>query len=127
MQSMLRKLVMAPAVLVVAGLLTSSAMAATTIKVPFSFKVGEKWFPAGYYVVDRDDSGSFVSLTGKNTPQSATWVLAPGSPAPTETKIALRFSQFGDTHVLQSVQYGALITSRLDKNTERNNQMSEGR
>ena len=102
-------------------------MAATTIKVPFSFNVGDKVFPAGYYVVDRDDTGSFVSITSKDTPQSATWVLAPGSPAPTESKIALKFDTVGHTHVLQSVQYGALITSKLDKNLERNNQMSEGR
>ena len=127
MQSILRKLVLAPVVLAAAALVTSSAMAETTIKVPFSFTVGGKVFPAGRYIVQRDDAGSFVSLTSTDRPQSASWVLAPGEPAPTENKIALKFDQVGNTHVLQSIQYGALITSKLDKNVERNNQLSEGR
>jgi hypothetical protein len=128
MQSILRKLALAPAVLAAAALMTPSAMAETTIKVPFSFTVGGTVFPAGRYVVERDDSGSFVSLINRDVPKVASWVLTPGSPDPTENKIALRFDQVGHTHVLQSIQYGSLITSKLDKNIERqSNQLSEGR
>jgi hypothetical protein len=128
MKSILRKLTLAPALMVAAAFVTSSAMAETTIKVPFSFTVNGKVFPAGHYVVQRDDSGDFVSITGKETPVSASWVLAPGEPAPSETKIALKFDAVGHTHVLQSIQYGSLITSKLDKNLEhQSSQMAEGR
>ena len=128
MQSILRKLALAPAVLAAAALVSTSAMAETTIKVPFSFTVGGKVFPAGRYVIQRDDLGSFVSLTSKDAPLSASWVLTPGTPAPTENKIALKFDQVGQTHVLQSVQYGSMITSKLDKNVEhQSNQTAEGR
>lgn len=128
MQSILRKLALAPAVLAAAALLTTSAMAESAIKVPFNFTVGGKVFPAGRYVVERDDSGGFVSLINRDVPIVASWVLTPGSPNPTENKIALKFDQVGNTHVLQSIQYGALITSKLDKNVEReSSQLSEGR
>jgi hypothetical protein len=90
--------------------------------------VGGKVFPAGRYVVERDNSGSFVSLINRDVPKVASWVLTPGTPGPTESKIALKFDKVGNTHVLQSIQYGALITSKLDKNMEReSSQLSEGR
>jgi hypothetical protein len=128
MKSILRNLALAPALMAAAALMTTSAMAETAIKVPFNFTVGGKVFPAGHYVVERDDSGSFVSLINRDVPVVASWVLTPGSPAPNENKIALKFDQVGNTHVLQSIQYGAMITSKLDKNLEReSNQPSEGR
>jgi hypothetical protein len=128
MQSILRKLALAPAVLAAAAFMTTSAMAETTIKVPFNFTVGGKVFPAGRYVVERDDAGSFVSLINRDVPKVASWVLAPGSPAPNESKIALKFDMVGNTHVLQSIQYGSLITSKLDKNLEHeSNLLAEGR
>lgn len=126
MKSILRKLALVPAVMAAAALLTTSAMAETTIKVPFNFTVGGKVFPAGRYVVERDDSGGFVSLINRDVPKAASWVLTPGEPGPAENKIALKFDMVGNTHVLQSIQYGALITSKLDKSMERN-QLSEGR
>jgi hypothetical protein len=128
MKSILRNLALAPALMAAAALMTTSAMAETAIKVPFNFTVGGKVFPAGRYVVERDDSGSFVSLINRDVPVVASWVLTPGSPAPTETKIALKFDEVGHTHVLQSIQYGGLITSKLDKNLEHQaNQTAEGR
>src|SRR6516225_3662897 len=126
MKSILRKLALVPAVLAAAALMTTSAMAETTIEVPFNFTVGGKVFPAGRYVVERDDAGGFVSLINRDVPKVASWVLTPGEPGPTENKIALKIDMVGNTHVLQSIQYGALITSKLDKNVERN-QLSEGR
>jgi hypothetical protein len=69
-----------------------------------------------------------VSLINRDVPKVASWVLAPGSPAPNESKIALKFDMVGNTHVLQSIQYGSLITSKLDKNLEHeSNLLAEGR
>jgi hypothetical protein len=130
MQSILRKLVLAPAVLAAAALAISSATAETTIKVPFAFTVAGQNFPAGRYLVQRDDSGSFVTLASKDSTRSTTWVLGPGAPGPTENKVALKFDDTGRTHALQSIQYGSMITSRLDKKTaesERSDRLSGGR
>jgi hypothetical protein len=125
MQSMLRNLVLAPAVMAAAALVTSPAMAETTIKVPFTFTVAGKIFPAGRYLVIRADSGSFVTLANRESSQSATWVLGPGTPDPTENRIALKFDEVGRTHVLQSIQYGSMITSKLDKKSTASERDSE--
>jgi hypothetical protein len=127
MQSILRKLVLAPAVLAAAALAITSATAETTIKVPFAFTVAGQAFPAGRYLVQRDDTGSFVTLASKDSARSTSWVLGPGAPGPTENKVALKFN---DTHALQTIQYGSMITSRLDKKTaesERSDRLSGGR
>ncbi len=116
MRSILRVLILAPAVIAAAALATNPAMAeTTTIKVPFNFKVAGKDCPAGSYSVKHDDTGNFVTLVSQSSSQSFTWVLGPGSPGPSEKKIALKFDELGPNHVLQSVQLGTQITSRLDK------------
>ena len=129
MQSILRKLVLAPAVMASAALATGSAMAETPINVPFSFSVAGKTFPAGRYIVERDSHRAAVTLVTPDRSESVSWLIGPGSPAPTETKVALKFAEVGPTHVLESIQYGAQITNRLDKNiVERGSgQLAEGR
>ena len=114
MGSTLRNFVLAPAVIAAAALATNTAMA-ETVKVPFKFTVAGKDFPAGYYSVKREFSLGMVTLRSNATSQSFIWILAPGDPAPTDTAVVLRFDQLGQDHVLQSVQFGPLITSRLDK------------
>jgi hypothetical protein len=116
MGSTLRNFVLAPVVLAAAALATSTAMA-ETVKVPFNFTFDGKDFPAGYYSVKREMSQNMVTLRSNATSQSFTWIIAPGDPAPTDTAVTLRFDKLGQDHVLQSVQFGPLITSRLDKKT----------
>jgi hypothetical protein len=125
MQSILRKLVLAPAVLAAAALTTGSAMAETPVNVPFSFTVAGESFPAGRYLVERDSHGSFVTLAARDWSQTASWRLGPGSPGPNESKVALKFAKIGDTRVLQSIQYGPLITSQLDKRIDEKHRGSE--
>jgi hypothetical protein len=122
MGSTLRNFVLAPAVLAAAALATNTAMAAT-VKVPFNFTVAGKNLPAGYYSVWREVSQNMVTLRSYETPQSFTWVLAPGDPAPTDSAVVLRFSVLGEAHALRSVQYGPLITFRLDKKAKQTGQM----
>jgi hypothetical protein len=117
MRSILHRSVLAPAVIVAAALTTTSLMAETTIvKVPFSFTVQGKAFPAGVYAIRHDDRANFVTLAAKGSEQSFSAILLPGEPSPTETKISLKFDTVGETHLLQSIQCGPMITSRLDKN-----------
>lgn len=125
MRFILHNLILAPAIVAAAALVTNSAMAETTLKVPFSFTVEGKYCPAGLYSVVQDNTGSFVTLLSKNSPQSFTWVIGPGSPNPNDQKIAMRFDHSGQTHALQSIQVGSMITSRLDKKTRENKQMSD--
>jgi hypothetical protein len=115
MASIVRNFVLAPAVMAAAALATNTAMAETMLKVPFSFTVAGKTCPAGIYEVEREVSSNLVILTSKDASRSFSWVVSPGAPSPTDSAVILRFDNFGQTHVLQSVQYGPLITSRLDK------------
>jgi hypothetical protein len=115
MKTILRTFVLAPAVLAAAALTATSAMAASTIKVPFSFTVNGQDCPAGYYTLDRDSNGHIVTLRSNKTAQTFSWVLGPGDPAPTDTKISLEFDQAGSAHALKAVQFGPEVTSNLDK------------
>lgn len=118
MHSLLRRIVLTPVVIVAVALSTNLAKAEATIKVPFSFIVAGKTFPAGLYAISRDDRGhGFVTLFAKGSRESFTGILVPGEPGPTEQKVALNFDLIGQTHVLQSIQYGPMITARLDKKT----------
>ena len=115
MRSIFSRFVLAPAALAAVALVTGSAMAETTVKVPFSFTADGKVCPAGYYTVIHDDTSSFVTLAHKGYPEIHTYVVGPGAPNPADRKVSLKFDQVGDGHVLQSIQYGSVVTSRLDK------------
>ena len=131
MKSILTKFVLAPVVLAAAAVITTSAMAETTVKVPFKFTAAGQVCPAGYYTLKHDDGRNFVTLTNKDSAKSFTYVLGPGAADPADNRIALKFDDLGGTHVLQSIQYGPLVTSRLDKKTlrdmERESQLTGGR
>lgn len=123
MQS-IRHRIAVPAVIMAAALATSQAVAeTTTIKVPFSFKVAGETFPAGDYRI-RHDNGNFVTLAAKDSSQSFTSVIGPGAPSPWEYKIALNFDLVGNAHLLQSIQYGTMITRKLDKNAVESERVS---
>ena len=132
MRFLLHRFVLAPAVMVAAALATNVAKAETTIKVPFSFIVAGKTFPAGLYVISRDEKDhGYVTLLAKGSGQSYSCLLEPGAPDPTDRKVALNFDLVGQTHLLQSIQYGPMITAKLDKkslaNERQNLQNSGGR
>jgi hypothetical protein len=114
----LRNFVLAPAVMAAAALATNTAMAETTLKVPFNFTVDGKNCPAGLYTVQRESTHNSVTLTSKATQRSFTWIIAPGDPAPTASAVTLTFDELGQTHTLRSVQYGPMVTSRLDQKTK---------
>ena len=116
MQSILHRIILASAAIIIAASLTTAAVAeTTTVNVPFSFKVAGATYPAGNYSISHDDFANFVTLAPKGSSQSFSTVVGPGSPNPTDRKIALNFDAVGQTHLLQSIQYGTMITRKLDK------------
>jgi hypothetical protein len=115
MRSLVHKFILAPAVMAAAALATTTAKAETTLKVPFSFTVQGKTWPAGLYAVKKDGNPNRVMLYSKDGPKEFAWVICPGQADPTDTRIVLKFDASGDTHALQSIQYGPMITPRLDR------------
>jgi hypothetical protein len=115
MQSIFKKVLLASAIAATAALATNSAMASTTVNVPFSFKVAGKILPAGNYRVEHDSTGSFVTLASLKSSQSFTWILSPGHAEPAGHKVALKFEDRDRTHVLESIQFGSMVTPNLDK------------
>jgi hypothetical protein len=114
-------LVLASAALSAVALATIPAVAATstTLTVPFSFTVNGQSLPAGTYSVERDILSNFLRFRDKDGSKSFVWVALPG--ATPGDRVILRFEGQGQTHVLQSVQYGPMVTVRLNKkkrNTE---------
>jgi hypothetical protein len=123
----LGKLILAPAVLAAVALACNTA-SASTINVPFSFAAAGHVWPAGAYDVQKDLTGSIVTVKSMSTGLSFSSLLGPGEPALTDTKLALRFDTIGNTHALRTIQYGGLITSQLDKKLERSERlMASGR
>ena len=115
MKSIFSKFVLAPAALAAVALVASSAMAETTLKVPFNFTANGKVLPAGYYTVTHDDTGSFVTLARKGSSDTLTYIVGPGATDPNDRKVSLTFDKVGEAKILQSIQYGTVATSRLDK------------
>ena len=121
MQSKFSTFVLASTALA-AALATLPAVAATstTLNVPFSFTVGGKILPAGEYSVERDLN--FVRLKGKDGSQRFTWIAVPA--AAEENKVVLKFDPQGQTHALQSIQYGPLVTSTVDRKSKKAEEVS---
>jgi hypothetical protein len=117
MKNTLRSLVLASAVLATAAFTVPTAMAATTLNVPFAFTVGNQTCPAGHYLVERDMNLASVRLIGAD--QSFTWGIHPGDGAPTNTRVVLKFDEIGSSHALSTIEYGPLTTSRIDKKSLR--------
>ena len=113
MRSILSKVILAPALLAAAALAPIAAHAEKSVKVPFSFTLnGESW-PAGMYQISQDSSRTCLTLS--NAEKSVTFVLHSGEPSPGEKHVVLKFDQMGAWHTLRSIQYGSLITPRLDE------------
>ena len=115
MQSIRHRLALAPAVIIAAAFASHAVAETTTIPVPFTFNVAGETFPAGDYTIHHDDGDNFVTLAPKGSSQSFSSIVGPGAPSPWANKITLKFDLVGQTHLLQSIQYGTMITGQLDK------------
>ena len=83
---------------------TTNALAETQVNVPFSFTVNGKVCPAGLYTLDRNLASNVVTLRNDDWKSSFTWIAGAGDPAPTDSRVILRFDEDGLNHTLQSVQ-----------------------
>jgi hypothetical protein len=116
MKTNFRTFVLASAVVAVAAMATIPAVAETsaTLKVPFSFTVYGRTFPAGEYAVVRSTNLAFLRLQSQNSFEGCSWIASPS-----ETKrdrVVLLFN--GENHALRSVQFGTVISPRLDKKSK---------
>lgn len=114
MRSLISKFFLASAVAAAAALAVSTAKADTMVNVPFNFTVNGKVCPAGQYSVARNELSGVVTLKNRDWTRSFTWIASAGEPAPTDSRVILRFDDDGGSYTLQSVQYRDLITARLD-------------
>lgn len=114
MRLSLSTLVLAPALLAAAAVMPQHASAAV-LHVPFAFTVNGHNLPAGDYSVNSRLNGDAVILTTADHKQQFSWLLLPGDPAPGDSKVIMKFDTTDSGYQLRSIQYRALITSRLDK------------
>ena len=109
------KLVLAPAVIAVAALAAAPVMAeSTTVKLSFPFKVAGKTLPAGTYSLERDDAAKIMKLQSADASQTFTWTADTTKSFDSSDQVVLHFDE-GRTPSLQSIQYGSLVSSKLEK------------
>jgi hypothetical protein len=114
MNSKFRALILASVALTAGALAINTAQAETaSINVPFNFTAAGKSLPAGKYTVERVSFGNFLRLQSKASNQGVYLVVSPTDA--TSENLSLKFENQGDAHVLQSLQYGNLITPRQTK------------
>ncbi len=114
MKSLVNKFILA-SVAMAAFALTINTASAETVKVPFAFTAFGQNMPAGTYTVEQGGSSNLVYLRNNQSMKSYSWVTGPGAPDPTDKRVSLSFDTVGSTHVLRSIQYKSVTTSRLDK------------
>jgi hypothetical protein len=108
------KSILTAIVITAGGLATHTAMAETTLKVPFSFTVAGQSMPAGVYSVSKDSLHNVVTLKSMDESKTFSAVLVPGDPSPNDRHVALKFDQSGNGHTLKYIQYGPETTSSLE-------------
>ena len=124
MRSKFSTLVLASAALAAVALATIPAVAATstTLNVPFNFTVDGQSLPAGLYSVQQDLSGSILRLQSRDGSGSFSSIAIPSEK--NGDRAVLRFNTVGQTHVLESIQFGPLVTPKLDKKTRKAENLS---
>jgi hypothetical protein len=124
MRSKFSTLVLASAALAAVALATIPAVAATstTLNVPFNFTVQGQSLPAGLYSVQQDYSGSILRLQSRDGSRSFSSIAIPSEK--NGDRAVLRFNTVGQTHVLESIRLGQLITPKLNKKTRKTEDVS---
>lgn len=111
-----KSFVLTPAILAVAILATQTAVAESrTVHVPFNFVAAGQSCPAGAYLVSEDNFGGTLRLGNRD--HNFVWILTPGDSSVRDHRVVLTFNVNGKNYELRTVQYGAMITPRLDKKT----------
>jgi hypothetical protein len=112
MRMTLHTQILALGMLALAALTTQSAMAQAHLNVPFNFVAAGHTYPAGTYTVMQDESMGVVALMGEG--QSLSRIADPDNNS-SDKKVSLKFERVGDTYYLSTMQYGTMVTPRLDR------------
>jgi hypothetical protein len=104
--------ILASTVLALAALATHPAMAQARLNVPFNFVAAGHTYPAGTYTVMQDKSMDVVALLGEG--QSLAQIAGTEDNL-NAAKVSLKFERVGNTYYLSTMQYGQLVTPRLDR------------
>ena len=113
MRSKIYTVLASAALMAAAGLATNSAMAETTLNVPFSFMVAGKACPAGHYTVKENPIGTFVTLTNQDSSRVFTWILLPSSPDFKNGDVVLTHTQEAANPNNHGVDLAVLVQDQL--------------
>ena len=111
MRSILRMLVLAPA------LCTTAAFAVDRVSVdmPFSFESHGRVFPASRYDVSLTNDRRMLTLTSRTNPADrATWMTFSADKGPMDPDLSLQFDRGGHLPELRAVRLGTYQTPILD-------------
>ncbi|HEX4286072.1 MAG TPA: hypothetical protein VHZ28_13335 [Terracidiphilus sp.] len=122
---MLRARFLLVALAAAASLAAIPAHADVKVKVPFSFMVDGKLCPAGTYRVKNDRANNALTLVGRDSRKTFSWIVVPMTGEGDSNRVVLQFDGIGSDHALRSIQYGAASTSRLDTH-DRQSDEAEG-
>jgi hypothetical protein len=125
MRITLGKLIVAPVILAAAAAIaTIPASAEARVTVPFDFSVNGQNLPAGQYVVERAGlDNRAVILSSEQGLRSFTWSLNPGDSQP-DGKVIMTFDTQNQAHMLRTIAYGSMATSKLDKSGKHSEHLS---
>ena len=93
----------------------------TIIHIPFNFSVGEKAFPAGKYVIERNrkESDTVWVIKRKDNVGKAMLLTRPVRANETQQETRLVFHQYGDLYFLSEIWTVGDATGRVIQNSER--------
>jgi hypothetical protein len=117
MQNILGKLVLMSTV-IATTFATNAAMAEKRFEVPFNFTVAGQNWPAGTYVIERNQLTDNVLLQSKDHTKSFGLTLGPGNPSPDDTRAVLTFAEDNQNHELKTVQLASKTGSVRHKNSK---------
>jgi hypothetical protein len=111
MRSILRMLVLTPALCTTAAL----AIDRVSVNMPFSFESHGRIFPASRYDVSLNDDRRMLTLTSRTNPaDTVTWMTLAAEKGPLDPELSMQFDRNGETPVLRAVRLGTYRTPILD-------------
>ena len=111
MRSILRMLVLTPALCTTAAL----AIDRVSVNMPFRFESHGRIFPASRYDVSLNDDRRMLTLTSRTNPaDTVTWMTLSADKGPLDPELSMQFDRNGETPVLRAVRLGTYRTPILN-------------
>jgi hypothetical protein len=119
MRMTVRTQILALAMLALTASVPNSVKAQSRLDVPFNFVVAGKTLPAGTYSITQNKAIGLVSLQGEG--QTISWMADSNGSALPATTGSLTFDRIGGAYYLRAMQYGRMMTPRLDSHVRVSN------